>query len=724
MEDSKSLIFGKNDIENIVGCEVYNDVTTLFVEHPTHVEEKTLPNKYLLLSAHAPDPGWYILEGGLHYQYVKMFDKQKQYWQAKQYYRDTFSISDSKEAAMVSTGFTYFKGMKIEQVSVLAFDIETTGLLRDASSKVLLISNTYRKGGNVVRKLFACDDYENEADMLKAWCHWVQVVNPAILLGHNIFMYDLPYLQWCADKAQTPLTLGRHNQPIRFGSRESAFRFDGSQEYSYYRCYIFGREVVDTMFLSMKYDFARKYENYKLKQIIHQEHLEVQNRQFYDAASIKDNYTNPKEWEKIKQYAIHDADDALAIFDLMAPPFFYLNQSIPKSFQSLMYSASGSQINSFLIRSYLQSYHSLPQASQEASYEGAISFGKPGVYKDVFKIDVASLYPSIMLEYNVCDEHKDPKRHFTQMVSHFTAERLKNKKMGKDTGDRYYKDLEQAQKIVINSAYGMLGAKGLLFNSPANAAFVTRKGREILQTAIDWAEDAGFLVANADTDSVSLTRESPLSSDDKTEILKNVNALYPEKIRFEDDGYFQSVLILKAKNYVLFDGVKKKIKGSALKSSKIEPAIKEFMGKAIDRLLSSDIAGLKSDYLSYVKEIYEVVDISRWCSKKTVSEKVIASGRTTEKKIYDAVREENPQMGDKHYLYFAVDGTLKLSQNWTQDHDKSKLYGRLYKTIEVFENVLDIKQFPNFALKGNYKLLGEVTDETPVFSFCKELIPF
>ena len=42
----------------------------------------------------------------------------------------------------------------------------------------------------------------------------------------------------------------------------------------------------------------------------------------------------------------------------------------------------------------------------------------------------------------------------------------------------------QSQKIVINSAYGLLGAQGLNFNSPDNAALVTKGGREILQNGI------------------------------------------------------------------------------------------------------------------------------------------------------------------------------------------------------------------------------------------------
>ena len=53
--------------------------------------------------------------------------------------------------------------------------------------------------------------------------------------------------------------------------------------------------------------------------------------------------------------------------------------------------------------------------------------------------------------------------------------------------DKYHDDMQASYKIMINSMYGFLGTAGLLFNSPKNAAFVTRKGREILSQAIKWA---------------------------------------------------------------------------------------------------------------------------------------------------------------------------------------------------------------------------------------------
>jgi DNA polymerase elongation subunit (family B) len=92
-----------------------------------------------------------------------------------------------------------------------------------------------------------------------------------------------------------------------------------------------------------------------------------------------------------------------------------------------------------------------------------------------------------MREYKVCCKEKDPEENFIKMTEYFTEERLVNKKLAKETGDRYYDDLQNAQKTVINSGYGFLGAPGLNFNYPEGAAFVTEKGREILKTAIQWA---------------------------------------------------------------------------------------------------------------------------------------------------------------------------------------------------------------------------------------------
>ena len=491
----KKFIFGKCPIERIVSIEVGDNYIETFKEmEDGTIESDVIPYKPWVLAGEHLGHGWIKLRGYLHYKYIKYWDNLEQYKEDRKrlYKRDTFSVWDDKEAAMIHTGITYFKGMKVEDVSVLSFDIETSGLTMDSSSFVFCISNTFRKRGELTKVLFSSDEYETQGDMFDAWCAFVREVNPAILIAHNGFGYDLPYLKHCANMAGVPLALGRDGSDIRFDDRSSKFRKDGSQDYEYKRCYIYGREIVDTMFLAYHYDFARKYESYGLKVIIKQEGLEKTDRQFYDASQIGKNWHDPVEREKIKKYVIDDSDDALALYDLMIPSYFYLSQSVPKTFQVINYSATGALINAFLIRSYLQDGHSIPKTNESGKFVGAISIGNPGVYSNCWKQDVASLYPSVILQYNVYDKIKDPKQHFLHMVKYFTKERLKNKMLAKDTGNRYYTDLEQSQKIFINSSYGLLGATGLIFNSPHNAAMVTEKGREILKKAILWATGQEF----------------------------------------------------------------------------------------------------------------------------------------------------------------------------------------------------------------------------------------
>ena len=324
MSDIEKLIFGKDDTENIVSIEVEDDTITVFMEKDGKVTSKTQPNKFWLLSK-AKRKDAKRLDGSLFYKWITTFDDREEFLEARKNgfkHRD-FSVYDSKESAMIYNGMTYFKGMKVQDVSVLSFDIETTGIAHNEDSKVLLISNTYRSKTRTIRKLFCYDKYDNDKEFFDDWCAWVRKINPSIMIGHNIFGYDLPYMMYCAERAGTTLNLGRNNSEIVKDSRVSKFRKDGSQQYDYNNIYIYGREIIDTFFLAIKYDFARNYVSYGLKQIIAQEGLEVDDRQHYDAGTIKDNYKNPEEWEKIKLYAKHDADDSLSLYDLMINSYFY-----------------------------------------------------------------------------------------------------------------------------------------------------------------------------------------------------------------------------------------------------------------------------------------------------------------------------------------------------------------------------------------------------------------
>lgn len=502
------LVFGKDPTQRIVSVEPgFGDKCVLFIQDENgNVNRKEVPMTHWILYKEHLSSKMKVLEGAQPWKYMieyESYNKQKEILKACRT-KDvkTFIIRDQKESFMIKSGVTMYKGMRYKEVAVLSFDLEHTYGIGDKlkrSGKLLLISNTYRDHkGDITKKLFAYDDYQSEGEMITAWCNWVRQIDPSIVTGHNTFGHDLKVLKFASTNHGVSLKLGRDNSAIRFDNWISKKRKDGSQAYDFNNAHIYGREIVDGFFLALNFDIGRNYESYALKAIIAHEKLERPNRVFYDASKITTNYQDPEEWKKIKDYCIDDSDDSLAVLDLMISPFFYATQSIPRSLQHVINSASGSQINGMMVRGYLQQGHSIAEASDAESFEGAISFAIPGLHKNVQRFDVASLYPSIIRQHKIYNKDKDPQVLFLKMVEYFTLERLENKRLGKTTGERYYKDLEQSQKIIINSMYGFMGAGRVNYNYPEGAAAVTRYGREILKTAILYITGKEF-----DLDSIS-----------------------------------------------------------------------------------------------------------------------------------------------------------------------------------------------------------------------------
>jgi DNA polymerase elongation subunit (family B) len=772
---SNKLIFGKDNTKNIVNITLKNNEVYLYSETKEGVQLEKFPYTPWALSSKPISEISEQLKGNQYYRYITSLDTIKFQELNQRFQRDMWLPRSIEECFTLCEGATYYKGMKVDDVSILSFDIETSGLVMNNTSQVYIISNTLRKNGQIIRKLFSLDDYSNDPcgqeNMILDWCKWVRAVDPSILCGHNILSYDFPYIRhvYSINAPDDSLPLGRDGSDAEFAEKTSRFRKDGSQQYDYHNVRITGREIIDTFFLSIKYDIPRDFPSYGLKPIIKYLGLEKIDRTFIDAAQIRHQWNDLEMREKIKQYAIEDSDDALKLYDLMIPAYFYLAQSIPKTMQQMVNEAAGSQLDALMIRSYLQDGYSQPKTSMKVPFEGAISMGIPGVYDNVCKADVAALYPSIMLEYNIHNAKKDPFNNMIQILSYFRDERLRNKKLAKETGEQYYKDLDQSQKIVINSLYGFLGAGFLLYNYPEGGAEVTRKGREMLLKGVEWAtgytlerviknianegtedeetsyewklgqrksDGRGYTLANVDTDSFSITANRPISKEEFAKELKELNTLYPELIKWEDDGQYEKVIVIRAKNYVLVRDGKVKFKGSAMTDQKKEPALTEMLEKMIYALLDDERAALPTIYRSYIREALDIQFINRWTTKKTITKAVLKPNRLTEQKILDAMNEcikkgivENFQEGDKLWLYNSIDGMIQASAKgkltfykngepklvpnhilkdvrlWNHDEDKLHYLGRIYATVQILENVIQIDQFVDYTLKTNREQL-------------------
>ena len=767
------LIYGKNQTENITSIGHLNDKFYLFKNNGSYEE---IPAEYYILGDKQYNPKFKRLEGNNFYKFIRQYDNHAEFLEGrKQSYKfGGWAPQTPVEGIMLRHGYTYFKGMKAQDPSVLATDIETTTANpNNEGSEVVLISNTFRKNGVITKKLFDVHDYKSDKHMIEDWSNWVKTIDPAIICGHNFFAFDLDYLYVRSGKK---LSIGKLNQNLVFADKPSYKRKDGSQSYEYYNATVFGREIIDTMFLSLSYDVARKFPSYGLKPIIEHLGLEKPGRIKWDfkANPVSEIKNNPEKWKQFREYCEDDGDDALALFDLMIPSFFYLNQSIPKTLQQMINTATGTQINSFMIRSYLQDGYSIAKTTKAEPFEGAVSMGIPGIYENVRKVDVASLYPSIMIEYDVYNKYKDPKRHMLKSLEIFRDERLKNKELAEKTGDKYYDDLQNAQKILINSMYGFMGAEGLNYNYPEGAALVTEKGREILLKGVRWATGhdlikvvkkivnegkenerkeyewilgpkvepgQDYTLVNVDTDSFSYVNNNQLSKEQFKKEIDALNANFPKLITWADDGVYSKVAVLKTKNYILKkhkDWCKPKdldkngepkitLKGSSLKDQKKEPALKEMMDKLIIEILDTNKKeNLNAIIKTYQDEVLNVQDVTRWCAKKTYTSKMIEGEGKIALDVQNAVQEalkagviNRIQEGDKIYLYNAVNGMRQKVVKGVPQFYKSKakagqpmmVENDTLKFPELFDNDFDVNHYLERIQDTAEILAGVVKDE-------------
>lgn len=219
-----------------------------------------------------------------------------------------------------------------------------------------------------------------------------------------------------------------------------------------------------------------------------------------------------------------------------------------------------------------------------------------------------------------------------------------------------------------------------------------------------------FNLVCCDTDSITISKPTQLSfpKEEIDKLTDSLNALFPEEIYWEFEKEFKRIIVLKAKNYILYDGEKITLKGSALKSSTLEPKMKEMLKEFIDAFVFDHTEKLLDIYHKYIKEVSNITDITPWAKKMTLSATTFASTRKNETNIIDAIKDSEYVEGDKVYLYRKTDGTLKLAEKFDKDYDKDKYYEKIYKTALRFSSVFDTSIFLNYKLKGKKNALDEL----------------
>lgn len=251
-----------------------------------------------------------------------------------------------------------------------------------------------------------------------------------------------------------------------------------------------------------------------------------------------------------------------------------------------------------------------------------------------------------------------------------------------------------------------------------------------------------YILGPIDTDSVSFSKPdfSPFTEEEQQALIKEINSLMPEKIKYAHDGYFRTVVVLKAKNYILekFDG-SLKVKGSSLKDQKKEPVLKELINEVVQCLLNDRVGELVDVYHKYIKKAYLAEDISVWCTKKGITKAIMdcarnPDARSNEMKIYDTIKHKHFQEGDKVYLFPVLLGEtiapggfsektgkplkdkVTINTGWClledfnseTNVDRYKLCKRVYDTMQIFENVLAGVELIDYSKKTRRNKLEEL----------------
>ena len=262
-----------------------------------------------------------------------------------------------------------------------------------------------------------------------------------------------------------------------------------------------------------------------------------------------------------------------------------------------------------LVRAYVRAGAALPAhaAGDGTMHTGAaLHLFAAGVARRVVKADVASLYPSLMRQYRI-GPRSDRLGALLTLVDGLVEQRLAAKARSRlaapGSSERYTDEaISAAMKILVNSAYGYLGAVNLTrFSDVAAANEVTRYGRELLGLLCRELAARGATLLEADTDGVYFAVPEAWEEEDERRIVREVAALLPPLVKLEFEGRYAAMLSHEPKNYALLDYAGKVLlRGVAFRSSRFEPYGDAFLRRAIDSLLDDNVVGAHAAYVETV----------------------------------------------------------------------------------------------------------------------------
>ncbi len=500
--------------------------------------------------------------------------------------RDFFAFTDPVQHYLTATGRTLFKELEFEelkrmQVEVLPFEGAVAGDGDPGNNDhIMSIALSDNRGWEELIVVDPNNIDESERNALRRLTALIKERDPDVIEGHNLFRFDLPYLVDRAKKLKTKLDWGRSGGFLR--SRPSRLQI-AEKTIDYPKFTIGGRHFVDTFLLAQFYDVGmRSLAGFERADVArHFDLCDSEDISTLTGKELQRAYLDDS--ESFRRRALCGVRETRALSDLLSPSYFIQAQIFPYNYQDVIVRGNATRINALFLREYFRRRHSIPELPMVRAFEGGYTdIFFTGVAREVWHCDIASLYPSVMLQFD-CFPATDQLQIFRHLLTDLRTFRLEAKakmRAEKDPAKQHHlQALQNTFKILLNSFYGYLGfAQGHFADFDA-AARVTQIGRDLLKKMIEWLNARSAQVIEVDTDGIYFVPPENIDVDD---LQKDLAKELPPGIDVEIDEQFDAMFSYKAKNYALLtnDG-DVIIKGGALKSRGLEKFQRVFLEEMI-----------------------------------------------------------------------------------------------------------------------------------------------
>jgi DNA polymerase elongation subunit (family B) len=433
----------------------------------------------------------------------------------------------------------------INKIKVTTIDIEVASEngfpdVESAAEEVLLITvqdysskqiHTWGKGPfRNNQKNVSYRSFSSEYDLLNDFIHWwmVETNTPEVVTGWNSKLYDIPYLVRRIDRVLGEKLMKRLS-PWGLVTEDETY-IAGRK----HLCYdIGGISQLDYLDLYKKFTYKAQ-ESYRLDYIAEVE-LKQKKLDHSEFDTFKDFYT--KGWQKFVEYNIKDVE----LVDRLEDKMKLIELALTMAYDAKAnYEDVFSQVRMWdtIIYNYLKKRNIVippkERSDKDTKYEGAyVKEPIPGMYDWVVSFDLNSLYPHLIMQYNISPETLVEEKHPSVNVDKILNQTI-NFEMYKDyavcaNGAMYRKDvrgflpelmekiynervifkkkmlaaeqeyektknkelvkeiarcnnIQMARKIQLNSAYGAIGNQYFRYFKLANAEAITLSG----QVSINW----------------------------------------------------------------------------------------------------------------------------------------------------------------------------------------------------------------------------------------------